>query len=238
MICVTAKMRSWRLLPPGHARAACRSARPAAHSGEGSRGIYARKHRGDQCQRDSKPHQAEVERQDRWRAPRTAPRSGPAPPPSEPPAAPPQSRRCRTAPGSSASSERRSTARARAQRRANRQFRLAPHRARQHQVGHVRAGNHKQQPRSRKQHPQNRVGARIDLVVHPRRRRSGNGLPACRPRDAPTVIARVHACVNSARACFERRARREPRKHLRHAVFAARAPSSPKDDAGWSPRWR
>ena len=54
------------------------------------------------------------------------------------------------------------------QRRAHRQLRFAANRSREHQVGHIRARNHKQQPRGRKQHPQNRIGARIDLVVHPR----------------------------------------------------------------------
>ena len=53
-------------------------------------------------------------------------------------------------------------------RRADGQFGFAAHGSRQHEVGDVGAGDDEQQAGGGEEHPQDGVGARIDLVVHAR----------------------------------------------------------------------
>ena len=119
----------------------------------------------------------------------------------------------------SASKERRSDCAARAQRRANGQFRLAAHRAGQHEIGDVRAGDDEQQPGSREQHPQNGVGARVDLVVHARDADLVVVLGLVDLRMRPRHGA-IHGVQLGARR-FERGAGSQPREDLGHAVLAA-----------------
>ena len=74
---------------------------------------------------------------------------------------------------------------ARAERRADRQLPFAPHRARQDQVGDVRAGDDEHQRRRRQQHQQHGPRRRGDLIAQAHRVDPEVCRPSDTPRDAP-----------------------------------------------------
>ena len=107
----------------------------------------------------------------------------------------------------------------RTQRGANRQLAFTAHRARQNQVGDVRARNDEDQSRRREQHEQHGAGRRRDLIAQLDR------------GDPEVVFHRVRlAVLGDDRAVrglqlgarlLEVRTRREPAEQLRHAMDAA-----------------
>ena len=108
---------------------------------------------------------------------------------------------------------------ARAKRRANRQLAFAAHRAREDQVGDVRARDDEDQAGRAEQHQQDRARRRGDLIAQLHRVDAEVILHRIR-----FLVRRQHAAVNGAQLrarLLEVGARREPAEELRHPMHAA-----------------
>ena len=123
-----------------------------------------------------------------------------------------------------------------AERRANRELAFTPHRPREDQVGDVRARDDEHQARRREQHQQDCPRRRNDLVLQPLGVDAEVGLLLVRTRDAPGPSPRARRAVPHAPSRASR-----PAPGVRRAPSSgapARRPSSRRDDAGSSRRWR
>ena len=123
-----------------------------------------------------------------------------------------------------------------AERRPHRQFALAPHRPRQNQVGHVRAGHDEDQRRGGQQHQQDGARRRHDLLaqVHGVDAEVGVG-------GIGLAVFRLDGAVRGAEFglhVLEGTARAPDGRRARSCGARGHRPSWRRGGAGWSRRWR
>ena len=189
--------------------------RPVGACGEGSRGTYGKQHSGSHRQAGADPEQTAIDC-DLERANRES-RGEPRDDRDEGL----REQYAKHRPGAAqhqAFGEQRPTQRrmTRAERGTHGKLTFSTYRARENEVGDIRAGDHEHDRGRRKQNEQNRARRRSDLLAQRRRRQ----LHVRLARIGFWMLAR-HRCVGRgqlrARA-LHRRARRETPKELRHAV--------------------